>query len=527
MSNSGDNGDLQDTDPGQDSDNPLPNRTNANAAQQVHTAEHYVPWLGDSPENIGLIPWFLVWLGPVNTALLMMLILALCALAGPPFPWLTYTKSWTITYDLLFSLVFTTLTALINWSPVLGGYIYMLDYSQSKRLKSRIVIVILACLFGFLSWAYCVLVSSQREGTDWYTRLGETLQAWSTGSMPQSFKGCDARIKPEQAPLFNTDIYYAQFARTWYIAGNNTHGHRLFYKLCDMERFRSIQVNQTLCGQGFEGNNDLYGLGIRISLYLQWLSSFLANNFLPETQQQLQNLYLTFSLAICLATIISSFVKNCVFSIEIEIMYWMYWGGYVCVFGSAPCRVRLGSEMKWIKLDWTTMILLTTHALMIYDGAWFVCYAYDQVFSRMPCGTYHFFFLPVLDPSQGFWTLRDYLTHMLLFFIPALLTFIPFFGLLLASEVKDTVQHSATYEFLFPKTNISGREQPQPIEQNASVKTSPGLGDYFFITRPYRKFREMMFLPSHSRGGIRLVTPIDIRVRRCVAFTDHKFSAER
>ena len=82
---------------------------------------------------------------------------------------------------------------------------------------------------------------------------------------------------------------------------------------------------------------------------------------------------------------------------------------------------------------------------MTYHGVWFVWYAYDQAFSRIPCGTYHFFLPPILDPSQGFWTLRDYLTHLLVPLLPTLLFTFPLSGLLLASEVKYIIQHSPTY----------------------------------------------------------------------------------
>ena len=431
--------------------------------------------------------------------------------------WVIRRWNWTVYMGIV---IFKDLSfPFILWAPIIGGHQLLLrGYPEPNNSKFRIFVVVVAvCLFGFLSWAYCALVATEEQDT-----VGVILRTWSTGLMPQSFRGCDARIKPKQAPLFETDIYYTQFARVIDSIYNESAPGRYkddqSYSIFDMEQFRSIQINQTLCDQGFEGNNDLYGSGIRISLYLQWLSSFLANNFLPGTRQELQKPYLIFSMAICLVTIITSFAKACFFSIEIEIMYWMYWGGYVCVFASAPCQVRLGSEMKWIKLDWTTVILFTTHALMIYHGVWFVWYAYDQVFARMPCGTYHFFFFPILDPSQGFWTLRDYLTHLIFPLLPGLLAIFTYVGLLLASEVKYTIQHSTIYQRFFPKSTVLDRDQTQ---------TSLGLRVYLFITRPYRAFREILCLPSHSRGGIRLVTPIDIRDRRCVAFIYHKIFAER
>lgn len=501
-------------DPGQDADDPLPNQEDGNAAQPGDTAEHYVPWFGDILEDSGLIPKFLVWSSQFTIIMMMATIILWLEKRMVAWIWLE------IDILGLHTLVrFFTMSAVgfVNWLPLIIACLVLLCSPHSNKLKFTTVIVIGACIFGLLSWVYCALRPSENG-------VVSRFQTWYTGTVPQSSKGCDARVESKQASLFEADMYYTQFARTMYRYNHTTVVEVLTF---DMERFRSIQVNRTLCDQGFEGNNDLYGLGIRTSLYVQWLSSFLANNFLPRTRQNLQIAYLIFSLAICLATIISSFTQACVFSIEIEIMYWMYWGGYACVFAAAPCPVRLGSDSKWIKLDWITAILFTTHILMTYHGVWFVFDAYDQVFSRMPCGTYHFYLFPILDPSEGFWTLRDYLTHLLIPFVPALLAIFPFVGLVLASEVKYTIQHSTIYQTLFLKPTVSDRDQRQNTVQNAPVKTSPVLRAYLFITRRYRGFREILGFPSHSRGGIRLVTPIDVRDRTVVAFIDHNIFAER
>ena len=504
---------------GRVTDGSLPNREDAcaNAAQLGYTGERC--WPGDSLEDSGLKPGFLLLFFLIMPLLIVLFIWIMMIVIGVPFwKWNVYGPPLAFLW---------AITSITNWSPLIGACL-ILRYGTNRPLKQLAfasVIIISAGLFGLLSWGYCVLVSSERVGIWYNMTFGQHMQTWSTGTVPQSFRGCDARVEPSQAYLFETDTYHTQFARTVYLNPNGTLGRgRLyftFYQTFDMDRFRSIQENQTLCGQGFKGNNDLYGLGIRISLYLQWLSSFLANNFLPGTRKELQKAYLMVSLAICLATVIASFAKACIFSIEIEIMYWMYWAGYVCVFASAPCQVRLGSEIKWIKLDWTAVILFITHFLMIYHGVWFVWHAYDQVFSRMPCGTYHFFLIPILDPSQGFWTLRDYLTLLMIPFIPTVLAAFPFIGLLLASEVKYTIQHSATYQTLFSKPSVSNCDRHRNTEYNASKQISLGLRVSLFISREYRVFRGMVCLPSHSRGGIRLVTPIDVKDRRCVAFIDH------
>ncbi|KAL8668990.1 MAG: hypothetical protein Q9168_006404 [Polycauliona sp. 1 TL-2023] len=219
---------------------------------------------------------------------------------------------------------------------------------------------------------------------------------------------------------------------------------------------------------------------------------------------------------------IASFAKTCTFSIEIEIMYWMYWGGYLCVFGTAPCSIRLGSAIEWVKVDWRTAFLFTTHALMYYHGIWFNWYAYDQVFSRVPCGTYHFFLVPLLDPSEVFWALRDCLNHLLIPLIP-LLTLFPFIGLILIPEIKHAVQDSPTYQFFFPKPANLDHNQADFTEPNdTSASQSIALRVYRRLHRSikwiYIRFRKSCDLPSRRRGGIRLVTPVNVKDRKFVEF---------
>jgi hypothetical protein len=108
-------------------------------------------------------------------------------------------------------------------------------------------------------------------------------------------------------------------------------------------------------------------------------------------------------LAICLAVAIVSAARSCVFAVEVEILYWMYWGGFVCVYASAPYMIRLGKLTKWVSLDWTTAIFFVTHWVMAWHGLWIAWSAYDHVFAHMPCGTFHAFigFVPC-DPSEIF-----------------------------------------------------------------------------------------------------------------------------
>ena len=63
-------------DPGQVTDESLPNREDAcaNAAQPGYTAERCVPWLGDSLEDSGLKPGFLLLFSLVMPFLIVLFI---------------------------------------------------------------------------------------------------------------------------------------------------------------------------------------------------------------------------------------------------------------------------------------------------------------------------------------------------------------------------------------------------------------------------------------------------------------------
>ena len=250
-----------------------------------------------------------------------------------------------------------------------------------------------------------------------------------------SFRGCEARVSASQLSLFTGNIHELQFAKGFNISiwdwsdDNGIH--------FDFNAFSEIRNNETLCSQGFRGDQDLYGLGIRLSLYLQWSTSLLVNNMLPQGRHEFRKVYLVYSLALLMTTLVSSFSSSCTFAVEIEILYWAYWGGVLCMLTSSPSYTRLRSETKWSKLNWITGITYALHAFMFYHSILFWNYGYNQMFSRMPCGTYHFFFGPLLDPSRSFWLLRD-----LLIFILGPVTFtsvflFPAIGLLLSSKSKE------------------------------------------------------------------------------------------
>ncbi|KAM7217173.1 hypothetical protein V8F06_007464 [Rhypophila decipiens] len=329
---------------------------------------------------------------------------------------------------------------------------------------------------------------------------GNVLSAWKTGAWPQTFVGCEDRVEPQQSDLFSEAIYRTQFTRIEGQQPNN------IQPRFDRELFLSTHNNQTLCSQGFAANEDLYGLGIRTGIYLQWVTALLVNNLLPDSHREAQRVYLVFSISLCIATYVMSFVSgSCVFGIEIEVLYWLYWGGVVCVFASSPSQTRLGAKTaKWIGLDWDTAIQYTTNIMMIYHGIWFIWWAYDQVFARMPCGTYQFFVAPLLDPSPTFNFVRDFLTQLISPVALPLLFAIPYMTYLLAAEIQNSIRDSTICQQLFPNWSKS--------LLSLFIR---GLGNcHLWNKKVYRFLRRVTNLPVRARGGIRLITPIDVAHRR-------------
>ena len=207
----------------------------------------------------------------------------------------------------------------------------MSNRPKLQTISFWITLLIRPALFGLSIWTYCAIVSASTNHNRSDYCSSHSLSTWTTGSEPQSFRGCESRVESQQSSLFTEDVYGKQFARVVIVTNNAT-----WSPIFDEDIFLSIRNNRTLCYRGFRGNRDLYGLGVRTGIYLQWVASLLSNNLLPESRKEVRKVYLIFNISICAATFVLSFTGTSIFSIEIEILYWMYWGGYMCVFVSSP-----------------------------------------------------------------------------------------------------------------------------------------------------------------------------------------------
>ena len=66
-----------------------------------------------------------------------------------------------------------------------------------------------------------------------------------------------------------------------------------------------MSTSRPIC-TGFEGNSDIYGLGIRTGVYLQWFSSWLCMTVNPESAQELHAANSIFVFAIIIAAVVAA-----------------------------------------------------------------------------------------------------------------------------------------------------------------------------------------------------------------------------
>jgi hypothetical protein len=155
----------------------------------------------------------------------------------------------------------------------------------------------------------------------------------------------------------------------------------------------------TTCG--YTGNSDIYGLGIRIGIYLQWFSTWLSTAFIPEEMLGTTVANSIFLIAISAATLslctssptaggtpvytADLIILLAIFGISVYFLYSLSWFGRH--FGPSSSinftfedSTALGESIK--------MILSLSMASV---SIWFWFHGVDQ-FTPTPCGTYAFLF---------------------------------------------------------------------------------------------------------------------------------------
>jgi hypothetical protein len=150
--------------------------------------------------------------------------------------------------------------------------------------------------------------------------------------------------------------------------------------------------NDTSCG--FQGNNDIYGLGVRLGAYLQWLSTVLAYNLCKAEIDSMGSVNTCYQLALLISMVWFTVSSGSDLSaIEPYIALFFCFGG-VCV-----SSIRALESIKDSHLgDLVNQILAV--GVCVY-GVWFLFVGLDGL-QRVPgCQETAFFFAPV--PLYGWY----------------------------------------------------------------------------------------------------------------------------
>lgn len=240
---------------------------------------------------------------------------------------------------------------------------------------------------------------------------------------------CPSRVPPLQRPLFSAQRYYKQF---------DNQG--LFWQPVDQS---------FACDGGFQGDADMYGLGVRAGIYLAWTSQLTANLALPELDQLLSKGYCITQLVLMIAIFVNTFRNRCTFSVEIAVMYHMFFAGHLLnarkphIYQTEPRAVR--SVLRWDQFLYTAMYIVT-----LGHGTWFFLYGFDSYFALSPCGTTIF---AVIWPVHSLVVVRLIYLYCGLSFGLAVLTLCAAALLYLLAYYQDyerLIIGSAIYEGLFP-----------------------------------------------------------------------------
>ncbi|KAI1614504.1 hypothetical protein EDD36DRAFT_464339 [Exophiala viscosa] len=147
--------------------------------------------------------------------------------------------------------------------------------------------------------------------------------------------------------------------------------------------------------------SDFYGLGVRLGLYLQWLSSLIANPFLHGERRSMAGAYLASSLALTIALFILVLRPECVFTAEIMVMLNIIWGGTYQVM--SPFIAEFTHRKDFV-MDGIQVALMLVNGSVISLSAWFwvrMASVGETDFVATPGGTSYFLFSHVKGGDLG------------------------------------------------------------------------------------------------------------------------------
>ena len=143
---------------------------------------------------------------------------------------------------------------------------------------------------------------------------------------------------------------------------------------------------------GFIGNSDLYGLGIRLGIYIQQLAVCLSMLLLQKEAAGQIVAYNTFILSSVIALFVVSFDGECVFETEVIMLQYIIWTGYLHL--AAWVMMRLFRPYSFSRAG--TAVVLVLYSLPVFSYSFYfwlsIVRKRPTKFTPTPCGTSYFLF---------------------------------------------------------------------------------------------------------------------------------------
>lgn len=163
------------------------------------------------------------------------------------------------------------------------------------------------------------------------------------------------------------------------------------------------QQNQQICvarqnGNGFIGNSDIYGLGIRLGIYIQWICVTFAVKFVPSARRYIISGYLFYQIGMVVAMCLLFSPGTCTFAAEVAIVLQFLWGGIaIALVPSVNKKTKYNPKSEYLGIDTLTAIL---GFLIFVFSSWLYLRRWsrgEEDFTAAPCdGTASFWLGPVL-----------------------------------------------------------------------------------------------------------------------------------
>jgi len=157
-----------------------------------------------------------------------------------------------------------------------------------------------------------------------------------------------------------------------------------------------------LTSEGFIGNSDFYGLGIRIGIYLQWASSVISHLLFPETGRALAGAQTSLSIALSVAVLLLIFQRDCTFTAEMMVIFHLMIAGfYISNFGHLDFEQGTPNP-RWHNLRGLNLTTFPIRLIALPVAAWFwirIASAGEVDFVHTPGGTSAFLFAHIRGDS--------------------------------------------------------------------------------------------------------------------------------